>query len=52
MTESSSDMDIIAERYLDLWQDNVKYWATDPNALEKWLEETKQHIKSSGKNPP
>lgn len=36
------DMDSIAERYLDLWQDNVKRWATDPEALEKWLAEMKK----------
>ncbi|WP_339863491.1 hypothetical protein [Paremcibacter congregatus] len=29
----------IARRYLDLWQDNLKLWATDPAALETWLTE-------------
>jgi len=33
----------IAERYLDLWQDNIQRWASDPDSLEKWLiEATRQ----------
>lgn len=40
-TNPPSRMDSIAERYLDLWQENVKRWATDPDALDKWLTEIK-----------
>lgn len=32
-------MESVTERYLDLWQDNIRRWATDPDALEKWLTE-------------
>lgn len=33
----STEIDLLAERYLDLWQNNLRHWATDPKALEKWL---------------
>ena len=26
-----------AEAYLDLWQKNLKHWATDPDALRNWI---------------
>ncbi|MBL4894148.1 MAG: hypothetical protein JKY59_04655 [Emcibacter sp.] len=42
----------IATRYLDLWQDNLRHWATDPDALDKWLNETAQQIKSPDENTP
>ena len=28
----------LAEQYLDFWQQNLTVWATDPRALEKWVE--------------
>jgi len=36
-TAHSKEKQSIAERYLDLWQDNIRHWATDPAAMEKWL---------------
>jgi len=34
------------EAYLDLWQQNLKHWATDPQALQKWIALTsKTHSK-------
>ncbi|MCF8474870.1 MAG: hypothetical protein K9G26_09245 [Emcibacter sp.] len=44
--QCSCDIDNIAERYLDLWQENLQRWATDPEALKKWLDNIKdQNIK-------
>ncbi|MBL4894516.1 MAG: hypothetical protein JKY59_06560, partial [Emcibacter sp.] len=45
-------LDNIATRYLDLWQDNLRHWATDPDALDKWLAETARLMKSPDKNTP
>ena len=42
----------IATRYLDLWQDNLRHWATDPDAPDKWLAETARQIKSPDENTP
>ena len=44
-----TEVDLLAERYLDLWQDNLRHWATDPNAFEKWLAEATSQITSSRK---
>lgn len=38
-------MENLAEQYLDLWQDNLRLWATDSDALDKWLTEATQQIK-------
>ncbi|MBL4802875.1 MAG: hypothetical protein JKY45_13370 [Emcibacter sp.] len=43
-------MDELAAQYLDLWQDNLRHWATDPDAMNKWLTETVPHIKPSDDN--
>lgn len=47
----SPEMENVAERYLDFWQENVRLWATDSDALEKWVTETARQLKSSNKNP-
>ncbi|WP_417316801.1 hypothetical protein [Emcibacter sp.] len=33
-----TDIDKLAEKYLDFWQQNLTIWATDPKALERWVE--------------
>lgn len=48
--EKAVPMEKIAAQYLDLWQDNLRYWATDPDALDKWVMEAARHIKSSDEN--
>ncbi len=50
ITEIQKDLNSIAERYLDLWQDNVRLWArnpdnSDPDTLDKWGAETAQDKK-------
>ncbi|MFC7048297.1 hypothetical protein [Emcibacter nanhaiensis] len=35
---SSPTLEELAEQYLDFWQQNLTVWATDPKALEKWVE--------------
>ncbi|WP_321395050.1 hypothetical protein [Emcibacter sp.] len=32
------DVKELAGKYLDFWQQNLTIWATDPKALEKWVE--------------
>ncbi len=48
--KATSEMESFAERYLDLWQENVKRWATDPDALEKWVKEASDQINPTDKN--
>lgn len=43
--DSHDNLDSVAERYLDLWHNNVKRWATDPDAMEKWLAQAKEQMK-------
>ncbi len=31
------DINMLADQYLDLWQDNIRKWSTDPDALDKWI---------------
>ncbi len=40
-----SDIEAAAEAYLDLWQENIKRWAREPEALKKWLA-------NAGRTPP
>ena len=47
-----AELDEIADSYLDLWQMNVKCWATDPDSLEKWVNEAARLISASNKNTP
>ncbi|NOZ65676.1 MAG: hypothetical protein GXP00_04155 [Alphaproteobacteria bacterium] len=47
-----AELDEIADSYLDLWQANVKCWATDPDSLEKWVNEAARLIAASHKNTP
>ena len=42
-----TDIKNLAEQYLDLWQENLRLWATDPRALDKWVNETAKLIKTS-----
>jgi len=37
---SSSEQNLIplAEQYLDFWQQNLFQWASDPKALETWVQ--------------
>ncbi|PCJ37285.1 MAG: hypothetical protein COA93_00270 [Alphaproteobacteria bacterium] len=48
--DPANGLNQIAERYLDLWQDNVRLWArnpdnSDPDTLDKWGAETAQDKK-------
>ncbi len=31
----TKDMETIAARYLDLWQDNLRHWTTTPDRVKK-----------------
>lgn len=42
--DNNSGRQFLAERYLDLWQANIKCWATDPDALDKWLMTISQQL--------
>jgi len=48
----SPDINAIAERYLDLWLDNLRCWSSDPEAMTKWLEESAKPGKPAVKNKP
>ncbi len=52
ITGPSDNLNIIAERYLDLWQDNIRLWAEDSGALDKWAAKTAQHKKIPDENLP
>jgi hypothetical protein len=48
----SAELEEIADCYLDLWQANVKCWATDPDSLEKWVIEAARLISTPPKKAP
>ncbi|WP_138380918.1 hypothetical protein [Luteithermobacter gelatinilyticus] len=48
---SSEELDQLAEQYLDFWQENLANWATDPQALEKWVEALSSLSPSSSRKP-
>ncbi len=31
----TGDMETVAARYLDLWQDNLRHWTRDPDRVKK-----------------
>ncbi|MAU40835.1 MAG: hypothetical protein CMF31_04355 [Kordiimonas sp.] len=52
--DEQSPLLVLADQYLDFWQNNITAWATDPDMLNRWVNElataqyTPQHQTDDG----